>query len=101
MEFNFSLSRILLFAALAASFAVFIGFTPPAVPADSMLDPRRVSKAWSYCALLYLGGAVSASLIDHYVGTLDRSNLRLLYMLLGAALMIGSSLWLRGLSQAV
>lgn len=100
MEFHFSLPRLLLLAALLSGLVLFIGFSPPEVSADSGLNPRQVTKAWTYCMLLYLTGAVSASVVDHFVGNLDRSNLRLLYILLGAALMLGSSLWLRGLRTA-
>lgn len=100
MEFHFSIPRLLLWVAFLAFFAWLGGFTPPSLPEDSLLDSHRVAKAWRYCVLLYLVGSVSASLIDHYVGNLDRSNLRLLYVLLGVALMAGSCLWLRGLRQA-
>ena len=97
MEFNFSITRVLLFVALLAAFAVMGGFSPPIIPHDSVLDPTRVATAWRYCVLLFLVGAVSTSLVDHFVGTLDRSNLRLLYVVIGLALMTGAAVWLRGL----
>lgn len=100
MELNFSIPRLLLWVAFLAFFAWLGGFTPPSLAEDTLLDSHRVAKAWRYCVLLYLVGSVSASLIDHFVGNLDRSNLRLLYVLLGVALMAGSCLWLRGLRQA-
>ena len=100
MEFNFSITRLLLLIALLVFFAVIGGFSPPSVSADSMLDPHRLAKAWRYCVLLFVSGAVSASLVDHFVGTLDRSNLRLLYVIIGVALMIGAYIWMNGLHGA-
>ena len=100
MEFNLSIQRLLLLISLITIFAAIGGFAPPSLSPDSILDPRRVAKVWSYSVLLFITGAVCASVIDHYVGTLDRSNIRLLYILLGAGLMIGSCLWIRGLKGA-
>ncbi|MCX6875108.1 MAG: hypothetical protein NTW21_15050 [Verrucomicrobia bacterium] len=39
------------------------------------------------------------SALYHHVGTIDRSNIRLLYIIVGIALMLGSYLWIRALSQ--
>jgi hypothetical protein len=100
MEFKFSITRLLLLIIFLVIFAVVGGFTPPTLSADSMLDPHRVAKAWRYCILLFISGAVSASLVDHFVGTLDRSNIRLLYIIIGAALMIGAYIWMSGLHGA-
>jgi len=100
MEFNFSLQRLLWLVAFLVLFAVLGGFVPPSLSPDSMLDPRRVTKAWSCCVLLFIAGAVCVSVMDHFVGTLDRSNLRLLYILIGLVLMIGSYMWIRGLHGA-
>lgn len=100
MEFNFSVQRLLLLVAFLVLFAVLGGFVPPSLSSDSILDPRRVTKAWSYCVLLFIAGAMCVSVIDHFVGTLDRSNIRLLYIIIGAVLMIGSYMWIRGLHGA-
>lgn len=100
MEFNFSITRVLLLMAFLAIFAVVGGFTPPSVSTDSMLDPHRVAKAWWYCVLLFISGAVSASLVDHFLGTLGRSNIRLLYIIIGIALMIGAYIWMSSLRGA-
>lgn len=100
MEFNFSIQRLLLLVAFLAIFTTIGGFTPPSLSPDSMLDPRRVAKAWMYCVLLFISGAACASVVDHFVGTLDRSNIRLLYIIIGVALMIGSTMWIRGLQGA-
>ena len=36
-------------------------------------------------------------MVDHFVGTVDRTNIRLVYFVVGASLMLGSYLWRRGL----
>jgi len=100
MELNFSITRLLLLIAFMVTFAVVGGFTPPSVSTDSLLDPQGVAKAWRYCVLLFLSGAVSASLVDHFVGTIDRSNIRLLYIIIGVVLMIGAYIWMSGLRGA-
>ena len=44
---------------------------------------------------------MSVSLIDHRVGLMEPTNLRLLYILLGGILMVSAILWLRSLKEAV
>ena len=100
MEFNFSIPRVLLLIIFLVIFAALGGFNPPSVAPDSLLDPRRIAKAWTYCVLLFISGAVCASVVDHFVGTLDRSNIRILYIILGVAVMVGASIWIRGLHGA-
>jgi hypothetical protein len=100
MEINLSITRILLLAALLAAFAMLGGFSPPSTPSDSLLDPHKVAKAWIYCILLFLSGAVCTSIVDHFVGLMDRSNIRLVYIILGIALMVSSVIWLRSLRGA-
>lgn len=53
-----------------------------------------------YCVILFVTGAVSVSVVDHFVGTLDRSNLRIIYIAVGLALMIGAVVWGSGLGVA-
>ena len=93
MEFNFSLRRLLVLTALIVLFWLLGGFSSPALDPGSHLDSHRIRKAWFYCILLYLAGAGNATIVDHFVGTLDRSNLRLLYIILGALMMLSSLLW--------
>jgi hypothetical protein len=97
MEFNFSLPRLLILAACIVAFWLLDGFTVPEVRRDETVDPHRFRKAWTYCVLLFAIGAVSASVVDHYVGNIDRSNIRLLYIVIGIGLMVGSWFWLRNL----
>lgn len=44
--------------------------------------------------LLFCGGAGSATLVDHWVGLMDRVNIRWLYIVLGVLLMGSSVIWL-------
>lgn len=101
MELNFSLTRLSIFAGCIAVFWWLGGFALPVMDADGYHDTHRVARAWQYCVVLFLTGAVNVSVIDHWVGTMDRSNIRLLYILLGAGMMIGSYLWLDGLRQSL
>lgn len=64
-------------------------------------SPLRITKAWTYCIILYLVGVGSATIVDHFVGNLDRSNLRLIYLILGVLLMLSSLLWLHVLREGV
>jgi hypothetical protein len=52
---------------------------------------RYIGKAWLYSVALYGIGAIMVSIVDHWVGNLDRSNLRWLYVFMGV-LSIGGSL---------
>lgn len=92
MELNFGIGRIALFAILVGVFAALGGFSGPELP--EQFSSIRTHRAWSYCVTMFLVGAVCVSLIDHSVGTLDRTNLRFLYVLLGIGLMAGGAWWL-------
>ena len=98
MEINFSLPRVLGLLVLLAGFWLLGGFTVPIVDPQGYQDQHHVTKAWLYCVALFLFGAGCVTLVDHFVGTIDRANLRLLYVLVGLALMIGSYCWLRSLA---
>lgn len=100
MEFNLSLSRICLFLACLATFWLLGGFEF-IMPTDGYHDSRRVTKAVTYCIAMFIAGAGCVSLVDHFVGTLDRSNIRLLYIIVGIVLMIGSCACLRMLKSGV
>ena len=94
VDFNFSRSRLLILLLLLLSFAFLGGFTPPAIPEDLMLNPARVRKAWIYCVMMFVAGACSVSIVDHFVGNIDRSNIRFLYVILGVILMVGSGVYI-------
>lgn len=97
MEFNFSPLRIALLLLLVAGFWLLGGFTPPDVAHGDSYDPVRVKKAWTYCVMLYLTGAGCVSVVDHFAGNLDRTNLRAAWVLMGVILMASGFFWSRHL----
>lgn len=101
MEFDFDFRRLLLLALLLGGFAVFGGFQPPEVSSNGIHSAAQVRKAWSYCVVLFIAGAVSATLIEHTVGYMPPMSLRPGYILLGAVLMFASAFWLHTLKQSV
>ena len=101
MEIHFTLRRVAVLVALIALFWFLGGFSNPGLDPGGYLDSHRITKAWTYCIILYLAGAGSATIVDHFVGNLDRSNLRLLYIILGVLLMLSSLLWLHVLREGV
>ena len=99
MELNFTPQRVGVLIALLVIYGLLGGYFVPELPADSLLDPRQVRKAWSTCLLLFAAGAVGSTVVDHFVGTMDRTNLRFSYVLVGTAMMVGAVLWMRGLND--
>lgn len=97
MEYNFSIRRLLLLAGCLGLFAILGGFTPPKADRDRGVDPQRQRKAWTYCLVLFVAGSVAVSLIDHVTGTMDPTNLRPAYIVLGSVMMLAGALWLRSL----
>ncbi len=53
------------------------------------------------CMALFVGGAVSVSVIEHIIGLLDPTNLRPAYVFIGVILMVAGVLWLRALKEGV
>ncbi len=92
MEFSFTPKRLLVMAALLGIFALLGGFSNPAYLAEEYSN--RMTKAWIYVMILFVGGAASASLIDHWVGLIDRSNIRWAYVVLGVIMMASALVWL-------
>ena len=101
MELTFTLRRVLMFLGLLGIFALLGGFSNPIVPDQAYQDPRKVTKAWIYCMLLFGTGAGSATLVDHLVGLMDRVSIRWLYVFLGLLLMGSSLIWLHVLRSSL
>lgn len=101
MELNFDFRRLLILVACLAGFALMGGFSKPEIRQDGMHHSTQVHKAWFYCVILFVAGAVSVSVVDHSIGYMDPTNLRPAYIFLGIVLMIASFVWLRSLKQAV
>lgn len=101
MEFNFGFGRLALLAICLGVFLALGGFSVPDAAEESFFHSRKTQKAWFYCVVLFIGGAVSATLIDHRVGLMDPTNIRYLYILIGGILMVSAMLWLRSLKAAI
>ncbi|BCU77180.1 hypothetical protein [Luteolibacter sp. LG18] len=84
MELSGNWKRWLALVVIVGAFAAFKGFVPP----------HPVHRGWIHALLAFMGGAVSATVIDHWVGNLDRSNLRWAYVVFGVLLMAFGSLCL-------
>ena len=52
---------------------------------------RYMGRAWLISVVIFVTGSGMISIVDHWVGTLDRMNLRWLYVVMGL-LMVGGSL---------
>jgi hypothetical protein len=87
MEFTFTPVRTGILVVLLAAFWLLGGFE---LPGDGFAYLRR---AWLYSVLLFCLGGVSATIVDHWVGNLDRSNLRWLYVVLGVLCMGGAFMY--------
>ena len=98
MEFNLSPARLALFVVLLGGFAAMGGFSGPELP--EQFRAVRSHQVWTYCVTMFVAGATCVSLVDHSMGTLDRTNLRFLYILLGIGLMAGGGWWLHVVKTA-
>lgn len=87
MSFNFSIGRLSQLGFYLALFALLGGFSEAAL----------FHRGWFRLFLLFAISAVSASLVDHEVGTMDRTNIRFAYVLIGGVLMIAAIVWLRAI----
>ncbi|MCW1923626.1 hypothetical protein OKA05_13760 [Luteolibacter arcticus] len=87
MEFTFTPVRIGILVALLAGFWLLGGFN---IPGDGF---GYLRKPWLYSILLFGLGSVCATIVDHWVGNLDRSNLRWLYVVMGVLGMGGAFMY--------
>ena len=87
MSLNFSIGRLSQLGFYLALFALFGGFSEAALS----------HRGWFKLFLLFAVSAVFASIVDHEVGLVDRTNLRFAYVFIGGVLMLAAILWLRGL----
>ena len=86
MELTFTPLRVIVFVILLAAFALLGGFAIP----EGL--PSRGVRSWGLSILLFVAGAVSATMVDHWIGNLERSNLRWFYVVIGLAGMAGATL---------
>lgn len=95
MELTFTPLRTFILVALLAAFWFAGGFD--LVPHAE----RYIGRAWVYSILMFLIGAIMVSIVDHWVGNLDRSNLRWLYVAMGVLAMGGSAMYQHILRERV
>lgn len=96
MEFHFTPLRTGLLVALLVVFALLGGFTPPWIHLG--LEPGSLpGRPWLSCVLMFVAGAGMSTVVDHWVGMVPPSNLRLLYVIGGVFLMTASVLWYRSM----
>lgn len=95
MELTFTPVRIAILVVLLGAFGLAGGFD--LIPGAE----RYIGRAWIYSILLFLTGAVMVSIVDHWVGNLDRSNFRWLYVVIGVLAMSGSAMYLHILRERV
>ncbi len=93
MEFAFSPLRVGLLLACLAGFAILGGFTPPESHLGYENIPTKGVRAWLYCVAMFVTGAVSATVVDHWVGIMPPSSLRPLYVIAGVLLMAAFVIW--------
>ena len=95
MEFTFTPLRIAILLVLLAGFWLAGGFELP--------DPtmRQANRIWLCSVIDFIAGAAMVSIVDHWVGNLDRSNLRWLYVVMGVLAMAGSAMYRHVLNERV
>ncbi|RYD49301.1 MAG: hypothetical protein EOP83_25335 [Verrucomicrobiaceae bacterium] len=87
MEFTFTPIRVGILVVLLAGFWLLGGFEFPRG------DFAYLQRAWTFSVLMFVLGSICATIVDHWVGNLDRSNLRWLYVLLGVLCIGGSFMY--------
>lgn len=94
MEFTFTPIRIGIFICLLAVFWFFDGFTHPAIRLDLGDEaPRYLLTTWGLCMALFITGASSATLVEHWAGNIDPTNLQAFYITIGIILMAIALFW--------
>jgi len=88
MEINVTPIRGVILAVLLVGFFFFGGFDMP-----DGVSGRRFTKAWSFCIIMFVVGATKVSIVDHWAGTVERTNLRFFYIILGVILMVVALVW--------
>jgi hypothetical protein len=99
MSFNFGPVRLIIFVVCVLVFWFFKGFENT-VPGEE--DTRiALGAEWVWPLVMYFVGAVAVSFIDHFIGTLERQNIRLVYLIGGAVLTVGAIVMLNKANVAL
>lgn len=94
MELNFTPWRVAILVVLMTGFALLGGFEIP----EGL--PRRALRAWALTILGFTASAISATVVDHWIGNLDRSNLRWFYIVVGISGMAAAVAFRHALNSA-
>lgn len=89
--------RVGIWLSLLVAFGFWGGFAP--IEGDFGTH-RRLTKAWLLLVVMFVGGSLSATMGDQLYGTIERSSLRILYLLGGSLAMMGALVLLHGLRVA-
>ena len=95
MEFKFTRPRVLFLIVFLAIFYAIGGFEMP----EYAKQGNQSAKAWLGSVLLFCGGAVCTTIVDHFAGNIERTNLRAVYVIIGVILMIVATLWVKALAH--
>lgn len=94
MELTFTPVRIGIFLCLLIAYWFLDGFTHPATRLDiDGITPYYLLRIWVLCMTLFIAGAASATLIEHWAGNLDPTNLQALYIVFGVLLIAVAVAW--------
>ncbi len=94
MEFILTPIRVAIFTCFLVAFWFLDGFTHPAT--RLVIDgetPVYLYRTWVLCMALFVAGAGSATLVEHWAGNLDPTNLQVLYIIFGVILMGVAVAW--------
>lgn len=95
MDLNFKPTRVAVLVILMAGFALLGGFSlPPELPS-------RMVRSWALMILLFTVSSISATVVDHWIGNLERSNLRWFYIVVGIAGMVGAIALMQVLKEGI
>lgn len=81
MELKFTPIRVGVLVALLVGYALFGGFV---IPGEL---PAQALRRWVLVLLLFVAGALGTTVIDHRIGSLERSSIRWFYVVIGIAAM--------------
>lgn len=81
MELKFTPIRVGMLMALLVGYALTGGFV---IPGDL---PAQALRKWVLVPLLFVAGAMGATVIDHRIGSLERSSIRWFHIVVGIAAM--------------
>lgn len=86
MEFQFTPVRTAILVVLLVAFWLLGGF-------EHLDAGGQIGRAWLYSVIIFIIGSAMVSVVDHWVGNLDRSNLRWLYIVMGVLAIGGSFMY--------